>query len=182
MRFVEAWREITKENFILKILLVVVSIVAIGSISVAVTESSKEPIVVERSCRDITLKIANQDRTDQEVKAFVTEAVAQRFNSDATASTEFLGSEEMQYRANEQKELATRSMSQMMIVRKLDIHGGEIKLDIDRLISVAEIRSAFPFPLIAQIAKTQRTESNPYGLQVVKFVQPVGKEKPGATK
>ncbi|MCM0604496.1 MAG: hypothetical protein KA715_00225 [Xanthomonadaceae bacterium] len=183
MKFIEAWKSVSRENLLLKIFTITLSIVSLGAVAVAITESSKEPLVIERGCKDGAIRLADKDRTDQEVKTFIKEAVSARFNSDAVVISEMLAVEENQSRQNEQKELSARSMSQTVLVRKIDIQGGEVKTETDRIISVGDVRSAFIFPITIQIAKIQRTETNPYGLQAIKFVQVVAaKDKSGATK
>ena len=68
-------------------------------------------------------------------------------------------------------------MAQFIVVRGVKVTGTQAAIDADRLISVAQIRSAFPFALTVTVATTARTESNPYGLQLEKVEQPKAEVK-----
>ncbi len=172
MRFSAAWAATAAQNVTLK---VAVASLALVSTTLAITAarlSIREPLLIERGCFSRALDPSATSHSAAEIEIFVREAIRQRFNSDATPIPDYLSTEEVVSRAREQKELSTRSMSQFVIVRSMKTNGNSIAIEADRLIAVAQIRSAFLFPLTAAIATTPRTENNPYGLQLVKTEQP----------
>jgi hypothetical protein len=59
-------------------------------------------------------------------------------------------------------------MRQRVLVNAVTKNGDSLIVDADRIISVGSIRSAFPFPLIANISIVTRSQSNPYGLVLVR--------------
>lgn len=171
MRLSVAWAAVAAQNVTLKVGVVSLAIVSISLAIVTAQLSLRKPLLIERGCltRAVDLKPTSHDVG--EIETFIREAIRQRFNSDAVPIPDYLTSEEEVARAKEQKEFVGRDMTQTVIIRGLKVDGSKISVDADRLIAVAHIRSAFLFPLMATIATTSRTESNPYGLQLVKIEQ-----------
>jgi hypothetical protein len=104
-----------------------------------------------------------------ELENFVKEALHQRFDNDAVVMNDFISSDEISHREQEQKELNQRSMLQHVLLNSVEVKGNEVTVNADRLISVGQVRSAFPFPLMITLSTDIRSESNPYGLTVIKI-------------
>ncbi|MGK5085322.1 hypothetical protein WDW37_18710 [Bdellovibrionota bacterium FG-1] len=175
MKFTHAWAATSAQNVTLK-----VGLVALGICTLALTITTarlalKEPLVIERGClsRTVSLTPGNQ-HSATEIETFVREAITQRFNSDWAPQPGFLSPDEEAQRLAEQKELSARGMTQKVIVNGVKSSNDTVTLDADRLISVGSIRSAFLFSLTLTLASTPRSESNPYGLMLIKISQPKG--------
>lgn len=173
MKLTHAWAATSAQNVTLKAGLVAMGLCTLTLTITTMRLALKDPLVIERGCasRAVSLATGNQ-HSASEVETFVREAVAQRFNSDSAPVPGALSSEEEMRRAGEQKELSARGMTQKVIVTSVKPSGDTVAVDTDRLISVGSIRSAFSFPLIILLASTTRSESNPYGLTLVKISQP----------
>ena len=172
MRFSVAWAATAAQNVTLK---AAVASLAAVSITLAISTarlSFRKPILIERGCSTRLIETSSASHSVSEIEVFVREAIRQRFNSEALPIPDYLDRDEEAARSREQKELATRGMTQFVYVRGIKVDGNKVMIDADRLIAVAQIRSAFPFPLVATLATTTRTESNPYGLKLMKTEQP----------
>ena len=178
MRFTVAWAATAAQNVTLKAAVASLSLVSIALAITTARLSTRKPILIERGCLTRTANAASSERSVVEIETFVRESLRQRFNSDATPVPDFLSTEEAAARGREQKELASRSTSQFVVVRGVKVNGNNVAIEADRLISIAQIRSAFLFPLNAVVATTDRTESNPYGLQLIRVEQPKQEVKP----
>lgn len=172
MRFPIAWANTVAQNISLKVAVIALVFVATTLAITTAQLAFRKPLIIERACYDQALEFSSSAHTHEEIETFVREVIRQRFNSDATPIPDYLGIEEESARTQEQKELGSRNMTQTIIVRSMKIIGNSITIDTDRLISVEQIRSAFPFQLMATLATTTRTAANPYGLQIVKIVTP----------
>lgn len=164
MKFTVAWAKVSSENSILKSVVLCLTLLClffgISSLKLAL----KDPLVVERGCFTKSAPMGDSKRTSTEIEAFITEALSQRFNSQALVQNDFLSDEEQLLRAKEQKDLKNRSLFQRVIVNSVTVDGAVVTVDADRLISVGEVRSAFRFPLTVKIESVARTSGNPYGL------------------
>jgi hypothetical protein len=177
MRFNIAWAAVAAQNVTLKVGVVALSLVSIALAITTARLSFREPILIERGCMTRVLDPGSTAHSNAEIETFTREAVRQRFNSDATPIPDYIAADELVARARELKELGTRSMTQFVAVRGLKVNGNTVTIDADRLISIAQIRSAFLFPLTVTVATTARTENNPFGLQLVKVEQPKQEER-----
>lgn len=172
MRFSAAWAATAAQNVTLKAAVASLSLVSIALAITTARLSFRKPLLIERGCLSRAVDASSTTHSIAEIETFIRESLRQRFNSDATPVPDYLAPEEESARAREQKELSQRSMLQFVVVRGVKVSGTQAAIDADRVISVAQIRSAFPFALTATVATTARTESNPYGLQLVKVEQP----------
>jgi hypothetical protein len=143
------------------------TVVSLGYATVSL--SFRDPLIIERSCYSKPLKATSTEVSPQELESFVREAIHQRFDSNATIAGEFISAEELASRQQEQQEIAQRSMSQRVLVNSIEVKGNVVTANTDRLISVAQVRSAFPYPLTLTLSSGTRSETNPYGLTVLKF-------------
>ncbi len=180
MKLSVAWANTMAQNVSLKVALICLSVCCFALSVCSVKLALKEPLIIERVCYSEVIKSAKSERTRSEIEAFVREAIRQRFNSDSSVQPTFLSQDEEVARQQEQKELSSRSMSQSVTVRSLDVKDNTVFIQADRLISVGEIRSAFSFPVNAVVQSVDRSASNPYGLQLSHIVsQKPQTNKPG---
>lgn len=177
MKFSVAWANTAAQNVSLKIALMVLCFVSTALTLATARLAFRKPVIIDRGCFSSVIEGSSNEHTPSEIETFIREAIRQRFNSDATPIPDFLSEEELAVRTQEQKELGSRGMLQVVIVRSIKTNGNSVSIDADRLISVAQIRSAFSFPLTATISSTNRTSNNPYGLQVLKFIPPKMEQK-----
>ncbi len=163
MKFHVAWDSLEKENRFLKVLVIIVLLLAIFLCSVVAVVSGKDPLVIAKGCYS---RISEKDPsapTNDEIKAFVEEALKARFNT-GWMNPNFLSREESVFRDKEQLELSKQKMRQTVVVNNVLPQKDGINVDADRMISVGDIRSSFRFPLKVQIKSETRSEGNPYGL------------------
>ncbi len=164
MKFSTAWAEVANQNLILKIALSSVSICALCFAVIAMKLELREPVIIERGCLSRVVKTANPQRSDDEIQEFVKIALEQRFDTDVKPRVNFVSSNEMNLRAQEQKELASRQLKQRIVVNSIQVDGSAVTVDADRLITVGNVRSALALPLKLKIESQQRDDGNPYGL------------------
>ncbi|MCX6117352.1 MAG: hypothetical protein NT027_07420 [Proteobacteria bacterium] len=170
MKFSLAWANVANQNISLKIALGAVSLTAIalaGGLSVA---ALKEPLIIDRGCSSKAIAATSQVRTEQEVTAFLKEALSQRFDTSAS-DVGYLSDQEAHFRQDEQKKLKSSGLTQAISTANLKINQtpnaeskDKISIDTDRVISVGDVRSAFRFPLTLRTIAVNRTAANPYGL------------------
>lgn len=177
MRMPLAWANTVAQNVTLKAALLVLCLVAVSLALATAKLAIRQPIIIERGCISSVVDSSSTEHSATEIESFMKEALRQRFNSDAVPVPDYLSSEEILSREQEQKELSSRSMNQTVIVRGIKIDGNTTTIDTDRVIAVAQIRSAFVFPITATIKSTTRTQNNPYGLQIVRLTPPKTEQK-----
>ncbi len=163
MKFIDAWDSIAKENKTLKILLFCMCGVSIFLAISTFKASVKDPLVIERGCYSKVSNAQNPQTTEGEVKVFIQEALEARFSS-FVKKTQLLSLSQKELREKEQKELLSRNMKQALMVEDVQVSKDKIVAQASRLISVGEIRSAFPLQLILKVESTDRSYDNPYGL------------------
>jgi hypothetical protein len=173
MRFTTAWAETIAQNATYKIVALCLSTCCLVLAIMTVKLAMKEPLIIERACYSRVLSPVSDDRSQTEVEAFVKEALRQRFDSDAAVVPGFLSQEEEGARRQEQENFRARSISQKVILHAPPkIEGDHVSVETDRLLSVAEVRSAFVFPLNLTLMPVERTEANPYGLRLEQVSAP----------
>ena len=82
MKFIDAIY--TSEKMISRLVMVII-ILSLGSASllgVVIFYSTRPALIIERSCLTKILTTAPAKRTTDEIKAFITEAISARFDSD----------------------------------------------------------------------------------------------------
>lgn len=174
MKFIDAWDSIAKENKLLKLLVLGLSLVSIFLCVVILKTVTKDPLLIERGCFSKAVENSGTTVTDEEIKSFLKEALESRFSSLAV-NTALLTTKQKEIRTREQKELSSRNMRQLIFVQNVLISKDKIEVEADRMISVGEIRSAFSFSLTVKIERSDRTFDNPYGL-VLSEVEPLKKD------
>lgn len=177
MRFTLAWAEVLSQNMLLKWLLLFLSILCIVLGTGLIFLAEKDPLIIERACFSGVMSTRDVAQTNSEVKAFVTEALSQRFDSAMDTQSSFLSAEERVKAQKDRDDFSAKKIKQRLLINQIDIKEDKITVDADRIVAVDEIRTAFRFPLEIKIATTLRSERNPYGLMLVSAlpIQPQGK-------
>lgn len=165
MKFNIAWANVIKENVSLKIAFLIVGLTTILLGVVLIVVSTKDPVVIERSCgAKVLQQSTNTKPSIEEIKEFAKEALAQRFNSGLGAKDKFLSSTEVKSKINEETLLKKKNINQASVVRNVFVIKDKIYADIDRVFAMGESRPAYASKLALDIQSTARTEDNPYGL------------------
>ncbi len=164
MKFVDAIY--ASEKMIQRLMLVIIML-SIGSASllgVVIYYSTKPAVIIERACETKVLHPASGGRTQEEIKAFIGEAISARFDSDRNKPS-LLTEAQADIKAKELKELSSRKITQKIFVDDVALKdGGSFTAQLTRLIKVENIRTALGFSVEAKIFEVPRTEDNPYGL------------------
>lgn len=176
MKFTTAWADVAAKNVSLKFAVMFLSLCTL-TLTVALVKSAlKEPIVIERSCFSKSIATSSAQHTAQEIDAFIKEAISQRFDTEGT-QTNFLSTEESDFRKQEQKDLRSRNIRQTILVTSVKAEGNTVQIDSDRIVGVGQVRSVLAFPMVATISSTQRSHANPYGLILARVSQAKPEEK-----
>lgn len=171
MKYTEAWSSVVSQNFSLKMIAVVLGVLSILLTMITLKMTFKNSLIIERGCFSRSLQPSTDKHSKQEIENFLKEALSQRFDSLVMATDGLLSPDELKLRDQEQKEFTSRNMKQRLIVNSVTETAEGFKVDADRMISVAEIRSAFKFSLQVKLETKSRSISNPYGLLVVSTKQ-----------
>lgn len=182
MKYTEAWSSVVSQNFNLKIVTIVLGALSILLTMITLKMTFKDSVIVERGCFSRSLQPAKDEHTKQEIENFLREALSQRFDSLVMATDGLLSPDELKLRDQEQREFSSRNMKQRLIVNSVTETAEGFKVDADRMISVAEVRSAFKFSLIVKLESKSRSFSNPYGLLVISSKQIDDKPKTTESK
>jgi hypothetical protein len=175
MRFTVAWASVLAQNISLKLATLVLTIATVMLALTTAKLSLKEPFIVERGCITKAAQIGSTQHSQNEIEAFLKEALAMRFNNNSPITPGYLSTAETSVREGEIKELSNRNMIQKVILNSIKIDGDSVTADCDRLVSVGQVRSALPFALSISLATVPRNEANPYGL-VINKISPVKKD------
>lgn len=176
MKFHAAWDSIEKENRNLKILVIALCCLSIFLTITVTSIATKEPVIIERACYSQRLVGAGDPNPSElEIKVFVEKAISARFNT-AAENLDLLSYRQRSFREKEQSELSKQKMNQRVVTNEVTITKDAITVNADRLISVQNLRSALRFPLKISLERTDRTESNPYGL-LLSDVDPIEEAK-----
>lgn len=164
MRFAVAWGKIALQNISLKFATLILAIVSLSELTAIFILSSRDLPVIERSCFSKVIPAKTQNVSEEEIKSFLSESVPMRFNTDAYIKDGFLSLEELSFREKEQTALKQRQINQKVYINDIKINDKEVLINTDRVVSVASIKSVLSLNLRIILQKTNRSESNPYGL------------------
>ena len=176
MRFTAVWSQTLTQNVTLRVLLIASSVTTLLLAASTVRLAVQEPLIVERGCVSNAAAIGSAKRTNDEIEAFVKQALPKRFDTKGTEAQVFLSPDEYGFRVKEQQELKARGISQRVVVNEVAIEGQAVKVDADRILTAGAIRSAVAFPVTLELAQTDRTSANPYGLVMTRVSQTKPKE------
>lgn len=164
MKFVDAIYASEKMIQRLMFVIVLLSLGVASLLGVVIYYSTKPALVIERSCETKILSAASGSRTQDEIKAFVREAISARFDSDRNKPS-LLTEAQAEIKDKEQKELSSRKITQKIFVDDVSLkEAGSFTAQLTRLIKVENIRTALGFAVEAKIFEIRRSEDNPYGL------------------
>lgn len=166
MRFQPAFDSLETENKFLRKMLTFGFAFGVLLCFGLLVSTMKAPLVIERACNSKLMKTVDSLPTDNEIRAFLSESIPQRFNTDSDVST-LLSARQIAFRESEQIELKKQKMNQTVVVRGITPDKGGMVVDADRLIAFQNIRSAFKFPLRVKVEQVNRTAVNPYGLELL---------------
>lgn len=172
MKFNTAWAKTAAQNVTLKIATVTLAIVAIGELILIGSLISQDLTVIERGCFSRALQAKPINPSKSEIEAFLIEALSMRFDSSGYLKEGFLSIEESILREKEQATLTQRQITQKIIINEIQNEGKEITVLVDRILSVGKIKSVLPLNIKANVQKSNRTDSNPYGL-VLNSISPI---------
>src|SRR5262249_49630918 len=88
MKFTTVWSESLAQNATLKMVLVVTALLATALAATTARLALREPLVIERGCTSSVAVPRDSKVTDTELKAFVTDAVRRRFDTDGILTQE----------------------------------------------------------------------------------------------
>lgn len=165
MKITDTWGETLKINNTLKIVIFLLCLIEILTGIMAI-KLQHDPIIVERGCFSKAIMPTSANFTQNEVVGFVKEVLSYRFDSGVQPNAEFMVSEELTKRGQEQKELSQKNISQTIVVRDVKVTGEKATVQTDRLLAVGNVRSALPFTLVLSFSLAARTQANPYGIEM----------------
>ncbi len=165
MKLSTAFDGLAKENYFLKITVKLLLVVTAGAVTLSYALYDKTPLIVERSSRGLEIVTATQfSRSQPELKAAIAIMLRARFDTLAISPELFLNPKQMVLRDTEQKDMKARGMAQSVVVRAVDLNKGQALVDLDRVISLGEIRSALKARVMVSFEEVTPNELNPYGL------------------
>ena len=165
MKFSLSVDALSKENSFLKM----VTRILLGALFLLIIQLfylyNRVPILIQSKVTGLEIvKPVNFVPSEQDTKYAVKLMLEARFNSISLNSDLYLSEKQTELRKTEQNELKNKNMSQTIIVREIKINRDEAIAEIDRVISVGELRSAFKAKLKLFFEMTEPNELNPYGL------------------
>lgn len=177
MRFSTAWAKVAAQNVTLKLATVILAGVAVVQLFVIGGLASRDLPVIERGCFSRLISTKGETPTNEEIKAFLLDALPMRFDSIAYVKDGFLSLEEAISREKEQVTLKQRQIIQRIVVSDIKVDGKDVSVFADRLIAIGKLKSALTLNLKVTVQQTNRTEANPYGLVLTSVSQIEEKEE-----
>lgn len=170
MNYIENLKKSFDEKELLKITNLSLTVIVIALSGTLVTTATRNPILVDRSAHKTVIieKITTDEEKLSEVENFLREALSLRFDSKSKSGNELLSKELARAHEIEEGELKAKQVTQSVVVNSVQKTKDGFVVDADRIVSISKLRSAFSFPLKAQISKVDRSEQNPYGLVLIR--------------
>ena len=166
MRFTVAWANVLSQNLVLRWLLIVESILCMVLGTGLMLSVQRPPFIIERACFSKVIGTTDDAHTTPEMKAFVTEALLERY--DTTVGTQdLLSADERTKALKEREDMRSKQITQRLVINNIDIKNDKIAVDADRIVAVDTIRTAFRLPVEITVGATARSQRNPYGLILV---------------
>jgi len=105
--------------------------------------ATKDPILIQSNTRGREIvKPVSFTPYSEDTKYAVKLMLESRFNSEALNSDLYLSEKQIELRKSEQLDLKNKNMSQTILVREIKVNRDEATAEIDRVISVGDLRSA----------------------------------------
>jgi hypothetical protein len=165
MKLTTVWARVAMQNISLKWATVSLSLGCLFLTLGLLRVSLQDPVIIERACFSQNISsVRNQEPTLEEIKAFLLEVLAYRFDSEPNSKIKEISMEEQNNRLKEQDLLKQKQMTQKILVNRIEVQNQDISVEADRIISVGKAKTILPFLLKVEIQKTQRSQTNPYGL------------------
>lgn len=165
MKLANVFDGMARENQFLRTITKMLIIVTAFLASCVFVLYDKAPVMVERSSHGLEIiRPTEFMRTEAELKQAIAIMVKERFSTDAVAPELFLNGKQQLLRDTEQKDMKARGLSQGIIVRNIAIDKDQAVVDLDRVISVGEVRSALKAKVKVTFEEVSPNELNPYGL------------------
>lgn len=180
MRFSSGIDSLSRENrFLKQLTLIVVSLLGIMC-GVVLALYNKPPIVVERSSRGLEIVKATPQvlLLDEEITQAVSLMLKARFTTNSPSPEVYLNQEQLELKSIEQTDMASKNMSQGIVIREIELKREEILAQFDRVISIGEVRSALKTLVKIKFEEISPNELNPYGL-ILSKVEPLENIKKG---
>jgi len=177
MKFSTAWAKTAAQNVTLKVATVVLAITTVSQMILIANLALKDLPVIEKGCFSKALYTKPLSAGKEEIESFLTESLSMRFDSVTYVKDGFLSIEELSAREKEQADLKQKQINQKVMVNEIKNDGKEITVILDRLLSVGKVKSVLSLKIQVSLQKTNRSESNPYGLVLSSVSQIEEKEE-----
>ena len=165
MKFSLSIDALSKENNFLKLVTKLLFAFVFVLILQIIFLYNRDPLLIRSSTRGLELiQPVSFVKSDLDIKSAATLMLKARFNSDTMSPNLFLSDRQKLLRENEQKELKSRNMTQVIVVRSIEISKDQAFVDLDRLIAVGDLRTAVKTKLKIAFEESEANELNPYGL------------------
>ena len=168
MKLTVAWEKIITENLFLKIAVGTLFLTTISLTIFVGTLVFEDPIIIERGCLSSTPTLGAEKQTTLEYENFLKTALNQRFSTETEIVEGYLSIDEKRNKEKEQKNLEKNQLKQFIYVRKVFFKDSDIFVEADRIYSIKKVRSALPIKLKVTLETKSRTDTNPYGLILIK--------------
>ncbi len=170
MKLSHAWAELCLKEAQFKILSLFTASVALISTLGVVILSQREPLVVERSCESRSISLSSTIPTEEEIRAFLKNAMGMRFDSNESSSALLTESQQL-LKKKELEEMKQRGIFQYVIPQVIEIKSDVAQIQMDRIISIGRVKTALNFQVNAKFARVPRSKENPYGLILVEVTR-----------
>lgn len=177
MKFTTAWAQTASQNVTLKVATVALTTISIVQLFAILSLTFKELPVIEKGCFSRAIYPISNSQSKNEIESFLSESLPMRFDTLTYLKDGFLSLEELAAREKEFASFRQREISQKLSITEIKGEGKDIIVYADRILSVGKIKSVLPITLKIEIQKTNRTESNPYGLVLSSVNQVEQKEE-----
>ncbi len=178
MKLSTAFDGIEKENRYLRTTTKMLIMVTTFLLGIVYNLYDKMPIMVERSSHGLEIVRPTEfARSEVDLKTATALMMKARFATDTMAPELFLNQKQLLLRDTEQKDLKSRGMSQSIIVKNVTIEKDMALVDLDRLISVGDVRSALKAKVKVRFEEVSPNELNPYGI-LLSLSDPIKDKEP----
>ena len=182
MRFTTAWEGVIKDNLHLKISTFTLLITTITFVISTGMLALRPPIIIERGCFSKAAIKGEEKQSGIEYEEFIKKSLEQRLNTETKITEGFISVNEKRKKTKEQTALKKNGITQTVLVRGFEFVDNVAIVDYDKIYSVKNLRSTLPSKIKVLLEKKPRTETNPYGLILVKTEEIKEKKEKKDTK